>query len=734
VGLTFQRPEWLFVLLLAIPTAVAGMLWFTPMSRVRRGSAVILRVALIALISGMLAGASTVRRTERLAVMAVVDVSGSVRIFGDLGTDPKTGMPVEALKAAHEFIAAAAGQRGADDLLGIVAFDGRAIAIATPSRGPVADRSLDTRMVEGTDIAAALRYAAALLPPAAAGRIVLFTDGNQTAGDALAAARALSARAGSHVPIDVVPITLVAASEVMVEGVDTPPRAAAESTITVRVTLNSTGPATGVLSLTREGEVLDINGGEPGFGRRVELKGGRHVELITVPLPPGRVHRFAAVFEPDRDAEGRAIGDTRPENNRAEAFTATPGKGSVLLVDGVGGAASDSPARTLVQALTQSGIETTLAPAEGLPTNLLAMEQYDLVILDNVPAEAVPPAVQEVLAAYVRDLGGGLVMVGGPDSFGAGGWKGSAIEPILPVKLDLPEKLVQPAAAVVFVIDNSGSMGRQVFASIRTQQEIANQSTALAVHTLDKTDLVGVVVFNSTTTVLVPLAPNSDPDRTSEEVMSIAPGGGTIMGPALEEARQQLRDVKASVKHVIVLSDGESMGKSSLPGLAEKMKKEDGISVSTIGIGDQMDPETMSRMAQVGGGQFYPVANASLLPKIFLKAIRVVRTPLIREGRFEPRILPVASPLTAGIAGPPPALTGFILTQRRPEPTITYAMAAPTGEPLLAHWTVDLGQVAAFTSDAHHWASDWVSGPGIGRCGHRSRGRWRGRGSRGGRS
>ena len=266
---------------------------------------------------------------------------------------------------------------------------------------------------------------------------------------------------------------------------------------------------------------------------------------------------------------------------------------------------------------------------------------------------------------------------------------------------------------IALVLDNSGSMGRRVSASMFTQQEIANQAAALAVKTLAKGDLISVVVFNTETTVLVPLGPNTDPKTTTEKILSISPGGGTVMGPGLQEAWDQLKGVKAAVKHVIVMSDGRSMASEVLPGLAQRMKAEDGITVSTIGVGDDVDGQTMSAIASNTGGRYYQVSNPNLLPKLFPKAIRVVRPPLIREGLFQPVILPTASPLTAGLSDPPP-LRGLVLTQKRPEPTITYSMAAPTGEPLLADWTVELGHVAAFTSDARAggWAEPWIPWPG----------------------
>ncbi len=714
MGLTFEHPEWLWVLLLAAPAGWVAMRWFASMSRIRRVSAAASRIALIALVALMLAGASSVRRSAKLAVIGVVDVSESVRMFGegDPGAPKRTS--AGALDAARAYFDRAFAGRGPEDLAGLVVFDGRALAVAMPTRGDIsgeASSGLDIRIADGTDIGAAIRYAAAMIPPDAAGRLVLVTDGDQNAGDALAAAGEAGGRQRT-VPIDVVPIRLSAAREVMIESVDAPPRASAESAVTVRVSLLSTGPASGVLSLLHNGDPLDINGSAAGNSRRLILGLGRHVELITVALPPGRVHQFKAVWAPDEgsreDGTVGPLADTRQENNTGEAFTYSPGKGSVLLVHASGAGES-----TLAAVLKSQGVDVTVMPPEALPDTLLAFQAYDEVILENIPAEAVPEQTQQALSKHVREMGAGLVMVGGPDSFGAGGWKGSVLEPLLPVRLDLPERLVQPDAAVVLVLDNSGSMGRRVSASVYTQQEIANQAAALAVKSLAKTDLVGVVVFNSETTVLVPLGPNLDAKTTAEKIMSISAGGGTIMGPGLQEAWKELKGVKAAVKHVIVMSDGRSMGSEVLPAIAQRMRAEDGITVSTIGVGDDADERTMGDMASNSGGKFYQVTNPSLLPRFFLKAIRVVRSPLIREGAFEPVIWPTASPLTAGLPRPPP-LRGLVLTQKRPEPTITYAMGAPAGEPLLAHWTVELGQVAAFTSDARAggWAEPWIDWPG----------------------
>jgi Mg-chelatase subunit ChlD len=722
MNLRLENPSWLWILLALLPLILIGAAWFSAMSPARRISAILARLALFAVLAAMLAGAASVKKTDNLAVVALVDVSGSVRRYGQsLTAGASEDAQPGAINAARDFLRRATFKRGPDDLVGIVAFDGRAAAIAVPTRASLDDRDLDIRMADGTNIADAIRLGRALIPPDASGRLLLISDGNQTAGDALAAAAEVAGppgllASGASVPIDVTPLHYRLDNEVVLESVDAPPAAAAGATINVRIVLSATAPSHGTLQLLRENTPIDLNAGEPSPhspGRHISLSPGINVQVVEVHLDAGRVHRFKAIYEPDVIVENgvtRLSGDTTTENNRAEAFTITPGTGSVLIADGVGNGDPAGAGATLANALRQSGVEVTLAAPEGIPSDLLSLEAFDVVILQNVAAEAVPPRVQDQLVAYVRDLGGGLVMIGGPDAFGAGGWRGTPIEPILPVKLDLPDKLLTPEIAIVFVLDNSGSMGRMVMGSSKTQQEIANDATAMAIRTLDRRDLVGAITFNSDADILWQIQPNSDPKRLTDEVESISAGGGTNMAPALEMARKMLEGVNAKIKHVVVLSDGKSRGVELIPGIVDQMHGE-GIRISTIAVGDDADLKTMSIMAERGDGAYYHAINANMLPKIFLKAVRLVRTPLIRETPFEPVILPTGSPTVAGLGAPPP-LGGLVLTQGRAEPTIINAMTTPTGEPLLSHWNVGLGQVVAFTSDASNWAHEWLAWPG----------------------
>jgi len=692
LGLRVQDAWWL----LLVPALLLPALWslrdLALLSPLRRWTSIVLRAALVSLIALALAGLALTRQTDRLAVVAIVDTSESVRRLAGAAQ----------FDAIGRFLDASLLKRGTDDVLGVVAVGARPTAIASPTSAGLGGRSLDMALGSGTNLEAGLRLARAMVPSDARARLILISDGNQTSGDALATARAMA----GQISIDVVPVRVSASREARIDAVEAPQTAAAGASVTVRVVLFATTPTTGVLRLLSE----DALGADPAplASRRVSLAAGRSIETFEVPLREGRVHRFVARLDPDAisEATGAPPADTIADNNEGRAFTITPGQGRVLLIEG-------NPAPTappLSRVLDDAGYAVDRIGAASAPADLVSAQAYDLVILDNVPADALSPAAIATLVAHVRDLGAGLIMLGGRESFGAGGYKGTPIEPILPVSLELPERLVEPETAVVLVLDNSGSMHRGVMGSSRSQQAIANEAAASAILSLDPRDLVGVVVFNSDYEVLVPLGPNANPKSSAQRVLGINSDGGTNLPPALDEAAKQLAPVTAKSKSIIVLTDGISMGKEELSAQAEQYRKA-GILVSAIAVGDDADREGMKAMAEAGGGTFFDVRNPMTLPRILVKAVRVMRSPLVREQPFTPRVVDPASPLLRGVSEFP-ALGGLSLTQPRTGATVSNVLASDAGDPVLASWNVELGRVLAFTSDASRWARAWLDWPG----------------------
>ena len=699
---SIDDPRWLVLVLVGLACAGLGWRWLRAVPRMRRVPAVGARVLLALACALALAGLHADRRTDRVAVVAAVDVSQSVRSFADFGLDAD-GRPLTPREAAWDLLARASTERRPDDPFGLIVFDGRVTALATPGVDDPLARPIAHDAVDGTDIPGAVRLARSLLPSEAEGRIVLITDGRTTRGSL--------DEINTDVPVDVAPIAYTVERETIVESFDMPSRAASGAEIQARVVLRSTGPARGVLTVLRDGRPIDLTPDRPGDGVRFEAEtGGRHVVPLRFALPEGRLHRYEVVYEPDRAEDaGRTVlfGDTSQANNRASSFTITRAPGAVLLVDG----SARADEGTLVRTLRAAGRDVETTTPSAFPPDLLALEAYDLIVLEDVPFDALPAGSDKRLDAYARDFGGGVLFVGGRNALTAGGWRGSQVEDALPVRLEIPDRVTMPEAAVLFVLDRSGSMSRPVLGSSQSQQEIANRAAAGAIDTLDPGDLVGVIAFSHFPQVVVPMGPIDDPEGVKNAVLGINATGGTNLAVALDQAIEQFRGVESRTKHVIVLSDGISLESERLPGLAQRLI-DSGVKVSTIAVGDDADVDMLRTVAEQGGGIFYRVVNPAVLPQVFVRAIRVVREPAVRETPFGPIVVDPDSPVMSGV-GPVPRLGGVVLSTRRERASTP--VVTPDDEPVVAYWPVELGRVAAVTTDADRWAAQWAATPGFAR-------------------
>lgn len=737
----FDHPAYLALLLLAAPIVWWGWRSLNTLEPLRRGVAVGLRVLVVWLLVLVLAGVQTRREHDDLTVVAVVDQSPSIRIFGAAdafvsepsvgGRDTHAAGPAAVQRAVREYLARAADAgRRPDDRFAMVVYDQRATLLKRPGPGVRVDDAPEVAVREGTDTARAIEWAMAAKSAAGnALRMVLVSDGNDTTGDALAAARAAAA---AGVVIDVLPVDYRVGDEVMVQGVYAPVEAREGQAVAVRVVLRATRRSAGELLLKHDGRVLDLNGPDvPGLGLPVvpsawadataqedpSSDGGRYVlaRQVDVTLGAAGANRFEAVFEPAHagTTAGPAVHDTVAVNNRAQAFTLVKGRGRVLLVDNVGG---DS-GLVLPKALSERQLNLDVIRPDGFPRDLAELTRYDAVIFQNVPADRITGAQQAMLARYVNDLGGGFVMIGGPDSFGAGGWTNSIIDKqILPVDCQIPSQTILPSGAVVIAIDRSGSMGAQVDASGQTQLRLAAEAAALAIGTLYPHDLIGVVAFDSSATWVVPLQKNDHPNATMKTVRSIRGGGGTDILAGLSAAYEALTGNttelrESSIKHVILLSDGGSSG-NYLPMINNFNRA--GISLSTVGVGNGHDVALLESLAINSGGQYHPIDDPHDLPQVFIKEVRTVRKNLIKETNFTPQRVNTGSPLTANL-GAMPQLQGLVLTGPKHDRRIDMPLLGPEGEPLLASWQVGLGKAAAFTSDAtNRWATHWLGWGGYG--------------------
>ncbi|MCC5828995.1 MAG: VWA domain-containing protein [Phycisphaeraceae bacterium] len=722
VSWSVLEPRWLWLLALLGPLVAMGWWWLRGMDIGRRCVVVGLRVLLIGVLVVLLAGLLWQRSVDDLRVVVLMDRSESaLRFFTPPGDDPADRLPAETDGAGYirwftGLLEDAAQAKPADDRLGLVAFAGSASVLSLPSLDGVGEFNPNVSLDRGTDPSSAIRRGLTLMTPDSGGRMVLLWDGRATV-DAASIEEAAAAAASQGVRIDVVPLEYRRQREVMVHRLVAPTTSVAGRSVWVRTVLRATEPVTGHLRLLHDGVPVRVAGeGDDALGVRVEvedwagsMEGGEAIWTAVVNVPvtlyePG-LHRYEAIFTP-LGAEDVPVWSA----HRRTGYTLAQGRGRILVIHS-GERREIDP---LARAVHRAGVEVDVRPVSGLPGSLRVLRSYDLVILSNTPSDGISTSQQRALMLYVQDIGGGMIVIGGDRSFGAGGWTGAPLADVFPVDTQIPDMTILPPAALSLVIDKSGSMGMIVPGTRQTQQTVANEASILALETLLPQDFLQVVAFDHQTDVIVPMGPNRDPVRTERLIRGIRPGGGTAIGLGMEVAWQAMERLPedVAVKHMIVLTDGVSMVP---PGGWEDLIKrvaDSGITVSTIGVGGEVDHMLLENIARETGGIYHFVRDPRQLPQVFMRESRTIRRTLVRDAEFRPRPAD-RSPLTEGLGEIPP-LGGLVLTGVRDDPRVVNAWMGPDDAPVLAYWQVGLGRVAAFTSDATaRWATNWLEWAGF---------------------
>jgi len=537
---------------------------------------------------------------------------------------------------------------------------------------------------EESDLQAALQAAAAQLGEGRQGKILLISDGNENHGEAMRAASLLRAQG---MQVWTLPVSLAhGRNEVYLSDFVLPQQVDSAEGFTIEGKIESSRAAAARVKLLRDGQLVSE--------QEIQLKPGTNSLAFRQSLSERGNHPYELAVE--------SGDDTLAENNLLQGVVQVKGPPRVLLVS-----AQKESQRFVARALQAQNYAVVESAPDASKLTLEELAAFDLLVLDNVPAFQLSHGKMENIERFVRDMGGGLLVIGGAQSYGAGGYYRTPLERILPVDMRPPARLDLPHVALLFVLDKSGSMGAGPEGG--TKLDLAKAAALAAADIMNPTDQVGILAFDANWDWALPFRQVGKGEWISEKLAGLQSDGGTDMYKAMVEAARVVGTKQAAIKHVIVLSDGLT-DKADFNALVGRMAR-DGITVSTVSVGSDADVQLMADIAKIGKGRGYVALDPQTVPQIFTTETLLISRDLLIEKNVTPTLVKSGGALKGISPNGIPVLRGYVLTYPKERAELLMKVDQ---DPLLVSWRYGLGKVTAFTSDlSGRWGKEWVTWPAL---------------------
>lgn len=661
MGIQFKYS--LGLLLLLLLPAYLWWIWRTlhRLQGARKKLVITLRAAVLLLLIMALSGAQLFTNFNNKSVVFAVDRSDSVK---------------EEAKEAQWIRDAVKARGSVQDEAGVIS-----LALQASIEKPLDKRDMDGFQFttqsnpQFSNVASGIQLASSLLTKGNAGRVIIMSDGEENVGDMLRQGKLLRDRG---IQVDIVPLAGKERKDAAVEAVRVPEKLYQAEAYTIEVVIRSTSSGPAQLRLFEDNQEVTV--------QSLELTKGENRFALQSLAKESGFHRYRA--------EVYMEGDELSANNTHYAFSKVQGPPKVLIVEGKAGISQN----------VEGALHAALIPYETIQPELLSNDfvtytGYESIILNNTAATQIPQLKMEMIEGAVRDYGVGLVMLGGDNSYGLGGYFKTPIERALPVYMDLRGKREIPSLGIVLVMDKSGSMSGE---KIKLAQEAASRTVDL----LREKDTLGVLGFDSSPIWYVQPQKLNQKQDVIQKINSIPADGGTEIYTAVAEAYAKLSKVIAQRKHIILLTDGQSATTQSYETLTADMQKEN-ITMSTVAIGTDADQALLSKLAELSKGRYYAAVDQTTIPAIFSReAVLISRTYVVNQ--------PFVPAVTGGSdwgslwGGGLPQLQGYIATT--PKEAAEVVLSSPEPDPVLARWQYGSGRSVAWTSDVTGaWTSSWVT-------------------------
>ncbi|MCR5823872.1 MAG: VWA domain-containing protein [Lachnospiraceae bacterium] len=658
------------LILLLIPAAIALLVFsyrfMHQRSKDLKIKQIILRGLVFCLLIFALSGVSFLQKGTNIATVFIVDASDSTK---------------EHVARITDFVNSAIKTKTSRDYVGVVSV-GKNPYVENFVSENVIYHGVQTNVdPSATNLRDAVSLALSLMPDGYARRIVILSDGAENVGNLKDTVSDVTL-AGCDVKTYTLPSST--ASEVYVSNVTVPDNVGTDEIFKVMVEVESNVSTTAVVSLYQGRKLTDR--------KTVNLSKGTSLIPFYDTQTDAGLKTYKVTVE--------AVDDTISLNNEYSAYTNISQKAPILLLEG-----TLSDAEQLYRMFSSMGIDCKKLPAASAPEAISEMLEYSGIVLCNVSVLDLPKGFMENIASYVKDYGKGLIACGGRNSFALGLYKDTPLEAILPVEMDIDGEAEIPSMAIMFVIDHSGSMGS--LGGTGSKLEDAKRALIGSLETLRSEDSVGVIAFDDSYSRVVPLQKlGNDTDDIKNAVGTIEIRGGTNIYPAVEAAANDLSKYDATIKHIILLTDGQDSF-NSYNNLILRLKEKN-ITLSAIAIGDDCNEPLMDQLSRSTGGRMYVVKENNKLPQIFAQEIYFTQNEYLVD-RPGPVYLTSSDDIIREVAANGiPDIKAYIATTLKARAIQLFE--TEDEYPLLSYWQYGLGKTVAWTSDVTgNWSGNFFA-------------------------
>jgi len=605
---------------------------------------------------------------RNISTIFILDVSDSMSLFKEKGID---------------FIDKALEEMPKNNKAGVVVFGDNATIDKVMDNKKEYNGIKSAPLVSATNIEEAINTSFSLFDKNASKRIVLITDGEENKGDLLNNIVLLNKE---NIDLKVYKVSNESGNEVYVENVKVPDNISIGEEFTVTTTIESNVQTKAKLTL--------FSGRDKKAEEEVELQKGSNKFVFKDVQTTGGFKEYRVLVE--------AYEDTNGINNEYSCFTNVIAPPNILVIQG-----KENSALGVIETLKNTSCNLNIVSPNSAPRELNEMLEYKTIVLCDVHKDDLNSGFIDNIESYVKDYGGGVVTFGGENSYALGGYRNTPLEKILPVNMDKKGKNEVPPISISLIIDKSGSMssGNGEVSKLTLAKEAAMN----ALESLRESDEINVIAFDDKYQNVVEMQSAKDIKSIKEMIGGISIGGGTSIYPALEQGYKSQLNSKGKIKHIILLTDGQDgFTLSNYSDLINNIKNE-GITLSTVSVGEDADGNLLEALANQGGGRHYHTDQYTDIPRIFAREVLLSAGTYIINEEFTPSISS-NSEILSGVDTKEriPKLKGYIGTSIKDNATEIFT--SNHDEPILASYRYGIGKTVSWTSDINgEWSSDYLT-------------------------